>query len=207
MPSMKKTVVVYFLLLVLPAIVMPFAAHRILERELAWGRDLGLSYLQAQAELALVDPVRVNPAVEIQQAPPRDGRCFRAATADGNAKVYAWWTGNVPRGELRKRRIHRAECTVYAVSLFLFFAGLLLLVRSFFRARAEAERQKQVLHDFTHRLKTPLTSISLCAELARSGRLTQERMAESTDTVISEAEKLNGIVDEVLDFLKESGNG
>lgn len=204
---MSKTVRVYFLLLVIPALVVPFAAHWILERELVRGREMGHAYLRVQAELVALKATGLDPTVETGAQPPQDGRCCgRAVCANGDT-VYTWWKGDVPPGQLRKRHIHGIELTVFAGSLVLFVAGLALLLRSMNDARNDVRRQRAFVADFTHRLKTPLTSISLCAELMRSGRLTPERRTESTDTIVAEAEKLNGIVDEVLGFMEKPRHG
>lgn len=204
---MKKTAYLYFLLLAVPALVMPFAAHRILEGELARGKAAGLASLAAQAELALVRPSAVDGAVATGDAPPADGRCCGAAVSGNGRKTYAWWRGDVPRGELHRRRIRLAETAVYSTSLAVFALGLVLLLRALAGARAEARRQREFIADFAHRLKTPLTSISLCAELAGTGRLPEGKIAESAETVVREAGRLNGIVDEVLGFLEARRNG
>lgn len=181
--------------------------HRILAVELARGREMGLAYLRAQAELAVAAPAKVDRSVEVRTVPPADSRCFVCRSNGADSKLFVCWAGEVARGELRKRQIHRIESVVCLGALVLFLAGLFLLVRAVLRIRAEAERQRAFVSDFTHRLKTPLTSILLCAELTRSGRLSPDRVAESTGTIVSEAEKLNGIVDEVLDFMEGARNG
>lgn len=204
---MNRTVIVYFLLLVVPSITVPFALHRILERELSHGREMGRAYLQAQAQLASRQPSGPDPRVAIGTAPPADGRCHAMSTTARGERVFAWWKGDVPPGLQRRTRIHGVELTISAASLVLFAAGAALLVRTLNRTRNETRRQRAFVADFTHRLKTPLTSISLCAELVRAERLSPARKTEATETIVAEAEKLNGIVDEVLGFLQEPRHG
>ena len=91
----------------------------------------------------------------------------------------------------------------------LAHAGRARLVRRLPRAEARGRRRRRAARtqldsvaDFTHRLKTPLTSISLCADLARAGRLSAARRRDSLDTIARETAKLNTLVDEVLAYVK-----
>jgi len=204
---MRRNVIVNFLLLIVPVVVVPITAQVALEEELSRGRKLGQAYLHSQAQLAVVGCGRSDENVEIGSTPPGDGRCLGMASGADGKNVYAWWKGEISRGWLRRRRIQRMEYGVYAGALVVFLVGSGLLVRSLLRSERERRRQSEFVADFAHRLKTPLTSISLCAELARSGRLNVERREESAKTIVDEAEKLNVIVDEVLSFIKESRHG
>lgn len=57
------------------------------------------------------------------------------------------------------------------------------------------------------RVKTPITSISLCAELARDGRVSEERERECAETIFAEATKLDRIVGEVLNHIEGGRHG
>lgn len=228
---MNRDILVYFLLLLLPVVALPYAAHRLLVDELARGRETGTACLQARADaLALrmrlerLDRLPAAPAQAKTQAAlvedasgrvldgvlATDGRCTGSATLapeQPGRSVRVAWAGAQSVGFLRARRLLRAEIAVFAVSGFIFLIGLALVLRAVLRARQEARRQFEYVADFTHRLKTPLTSISLCAELTRAGRLDEARTRESTETIVAEAAKLDVLVDEVLAYIKDVRHG
>ena len=228
---MNRDLVLYFLLLLLPVFGLPFAAHRLLVDELARGRETGTACLQAKAEAlawrmraerlerlpaeprsAAVQAALVDDASGgvVDGALPRDGRCRGCASLAPEwpgRSVVVTWAGVRSVGALRARRLMRAEAAVFVLSAFIFLIGLVLVLRAVLRARADARRQLDYVADFSHRLKTPLTSISLCAELTRSGRLNGARVRESTGTIVDEAAKLDVLVDEVLAYIKDARHG
>lgn len=228
---MARDLLVYFLILLLPVCALPYAAHRLLVDELVRGRETGTACLQAKAEaLALrmrlerldrlppADASARTQAALVEDATGRvldgakseDGRCIGTASLaperPGRSVVVAW-AGAQSVGSLRARRLMRAEIAVFAVSGFIFLIGLVLVLRAVLRARREVRRQLDYVADFSHRLKTPLTAISLCAELSRSGRLDEVRRRESTETIVGEAAKLDVLVDEVLAYIKDARRG
>ena len=212
--------------------VLPYAAHRLLSDELARGRETGTACLQAKAEaLALrmrleqrFDRLPDRPAdaptwaVLVDAAGdraldggfPSDGRCFGVCTLAPerpDLSVRVAWAGTESVGARRARHLMHAELAVCAGSGAVFLLGLFLVLRAVLRARRDARRQLDYVADFSHRLKTPLTSISLCAELSRSGRLDETRRRESTETIVAEAAKLDVLVDEVLAYIKDARHG
>ena len=93
--------------------------------------------------------------------------------------------------------------TVAAVAaLFLLFAvGALMLVLDARRERRESERKTSFVSNVSHELKTPLTSIRLCAEMLSEGRARDAAARERYLGVITkESERLARLVDNVLDF-------
>lgn len=235
--AMNKDLFAYFLILLMPLCVLPFAVHRFLSAELARGRTLGRAYLGAEAQClaaemtaarTLTPPTAerrlpVNVAVEDRRLPvnvavvdargrtgdnqpfPPDDRCFGAAPlapAFPDRFVRVAWPGSRSPGSARAHAILFAEVAAFAVCGFFILLGCGLLTRAILRARRAARTQLDSVADFTHRLKTPLTSISLCADLARAGRLSDARRRESLDTIAQEAAKLNTLVDEVLAYVK-----
>ena len=198
--AMNKDLFVYFLILLVPLCVLPFAVHRFLSAELARGRTLGRAYLGAEAQClaaemaaarTLTPPTagrRLPVSVAVVDAQgrtddhhpfPSDDRCFGAAPlapAFPDRSVRVAWPGSRSPGTARAHAI--------------------------LRARRAARTQLDSVADFTHRLKTPLTSISLCADLARAGRLSDARRRDSLDTIVRETAKLNTLVDEVLAYVK-----
>ena len=228
---MNRDLLAYFLILLLPVFALPYAAHRLLVDELARGRETGTACLQAKAD-ALALRMRLEKSVE--RLPPsadaateavlledatgrvldgvlhRDSRCRGTASLAPErpgCSVQVAWSGEQSLGYLRARRLMRAEVAVYAGAGAVFLLGLALVLRAVLRARRDARRQLDYVADFSHHLKTPLTSISLCAELSRSGRLDEARRRESTETIVAEAAKLDVLVDEVLAYIKDARHG
>lgn len=224
----KIRIVLYFVLFLAPIILLPIVTHRLIVDERTFGKETGVAYLRASAEVWAErlaqgeklpsEPVDANPSVAIAEVDatghdvetgrpfPNDARCFGEAVK-GNRRVRATWPGVVGRGQARVRKLVRLEALAYAGAAFLFLLGVVALLREIRRARKAARAQMDYVADISHRLKTPLTSISLCAELARSGRLDAQRMEETKQTVIDEAAKLGVIVDEVLSHVREMRRG
>lgn len=85
--------------------------------------------------------------------------------------------------------------------LFLSFgAGGWLLVRSARAAREEAMRKTDFLSNISHEFKTPLTTVCLCAELAQDEGLSPERRKKALASIVSEVNRLKGLVLNALDF-------
>lgn len=231
---MKKELIWYFLILLVPICVLPFAGQRLLEGEAARGRDLGRAYLQVVAEnFALSRAAGESSAAWLARTPPKlqaaildadgklvegvppptDGRCFGEVplkTAEGaqdGRRLHVAWAGAVDPGRARMQKFVRSVLLLYVFAAVFVLLGGGLIITSAFRTRREMRRRLDDVADFSHRLKTPLTAISVCAELAEAGRLDEKGRVESAETVMSEARKLGGIVDEVLAYVKEARRG
>ncbi|MEZ4655049.1 MAG: HAMP domain-containing sensor histidine kinase [Candidatus Eisenbacteria bacterium] len=64
-----------------------------------------------------------------------------------------------------------------------------------------AEQKTNFVANVSHELKTPLTSIRLLSEMLRDGRLAdEEKRRKYLDIVVSEAERLTRLINNVLDF-------
>ena len=221
---------VIFLMLVAPLAILPYAAHRLISSEAERGKAVGTGYLQAQAETLaakMQNAAKPIPPDETAALPvligitgkdgklqygtlPDDGRCTGVASLGPkfpDLSVTVMWRGDRNPGLERMRRLHLAELTVYGVTAFLFLVAVGLVLRTLHRTRRELAAQIARARDFSHRLKTPITSISLCAELAQSGRITDERKKECAETIVAEAAKLDGIVGEVLQHIEGSSRG
>ena len=221
---------VIFLMLIAPLGILPYAAHRLIFSEAERGKTVGTAYLQAQAEALaarMQNAAKPIPPEESAALPvligvaardgrilygnmPDDGRCTGIASLGPKfpgLSVKVTWRGERNPGLERMRRLHLAEFTVYGVTAFVFLVAVWLVLRTLHRTRRELAAQIACARDFSHRLKTPITSISLCAELAQSGRITDERKRECAETIVAEASKLDGIVCEVLQHIEESGHG
>ena len=202
--------------------------HRVISGERQFGREMGLAYLRATAEtwadrLSLgeklpTEPIVSNPLVLLaevdergcrvgSQTPfPSDMRCFGEAVR-GSCRVRATWPGEMGRGKIHARKLFLLELITCCGAGVLFLVGVIALWCEVRRERKVAREQIDYVAGVSHRLKTPLTSISLCAELAKTGRLDTRRQEESRQTIIDEATKLNAIVNEVLDHVKDMRRG
>ena len=100
----------------------------------------------------------------------------------------------------------RAQATFAAILFLLLFgtlaAGVMLLVRAARRAREEARQQTDFLSNVSHELKTPLTSISMFAELLASGTLDDAARAKALSTLVHESKRLGGQIDGLLEFAR-----
>ncbi len=95
-----------------------------------------------------------------------------------------------------------AATAAAGVVLFLLFAtGALILVIDARRERRESEQKTSFVSNVSHELKTPLTSIRLCAEMLSEGRARDDAAKDRYLGVIAkESERLARLVDNVLDF-------
>jgi signal transduction histidine kinase len=121
--------------------------------------------------------------------------------------VKVMWSGEESPGRQRARRLRRIEFSVFGGSATLFLLAAGCLVRRHLTLRRELQEQRDAVRDFSHRLKTPITSISLCAELARDGRVNGARKRECAETIFVEATKLDRIVGEVLSHIEGGRHG
>ena len=81
-----------------------------------------------------------------------------------------------------------------------FVAGTVLLVRAARRAREDSLRKTDFVSTVSHELKTPLTTIRLCADLLVDGRLDGGRRVKAAQSISREATRLTRLVMNLLDF-------
>ena len=94
-----------------------------------------------------------------------------------------------------------ATVAVGAVLFLLFAAGAIMLVLDARRERRESEQKTSFVSNVSHELKTPLTSIRLCAEMLSEGRAKDDAARERyLDVITRESQRLARLVDNVLDF-------
>lgn len=227
---MNRSSVLILAFLALPLCVVSLAAHRVVSAEVARGRTVGRAYLQAQAkviaakmqsfataEMPIEDAALPVLAAIVDKggtvrsgALSDDGRCFGLAPLAPkfpDLAVKVMWSGEESPGHQRARRLRRIEFSVFGGSVTLFLLAAGCLVRRHLTLRRELQEQRDAVRDFSHRLKTPITSISLCAELARDGRVSEARKRECAETIFVEATKLDRIVGEVLSHIEGGRHG
>lgn len=81
-------------------------------------------------------------------------------------------------------------------------SGGWILMKSARKAREDALRKTDFLSNISHEFKTPLTTICLCAELARDPGLGEERRTKALDAILSESGRLKKLIMDALDFTR-----
>ena len=95
---------------------------------------------------------------------------------------------------------------LFGLMFLSLVSGGWLIVKAARRSRQEAMRQTDFLSNISHEFKTPLTTICLCAELAKDDGLDAERRKKALDAVMTEAERLKRLVLNALDFCRLEKN-
>ena len=99
----------------------------------------------------------------------------------------------------------------YAILLMAAFlavvGGLLLASRTLAREVALAGARSDFVSNVSHELKTPLSLIRMFAENLRAGWVPDSKKPEYYQVMLSESERLSGVIENVLDFSRiESGH-
>lgn len=93
-----------------------------------------------------------------------------------------------------------------AVLLMLACMGLIIyrIYREYNHARREAVQQVSFVSQVSHELKTPLTNITLYAELLQEDLELEEnpQTARSLDVIISESQRLSRLIQNILSFTR-----
>ncbi len=105
-----------------------------------------------------------------------------------------------PEESVATERILWIGSCMVGLLILSFAAGGGLLVRAARRAREESIKKTDFLSNVSHEFKTPLTTICLCAELAQDDGLSPERRKKALSSILSEANRLKGLVLNALDF-------
>jgi signal transduction histidine kinase len=100
--------------------------------------------------------------------------------------------------------------TWYIALLVLLYAGIGigfgLTIREMRRAFKLSRLKTDFVANISHELRTPLTSVRLFAETLRQGRVQGAEQQECLDQLASEAQRLSGMVEKLLDWSRlESG--
>ena len=99
------------------------------------------------------------------------------------------------------------DYSVLLASAFLaVVGGLILATRTISREVALARTRSDFVSNVSHELKTPLALIRMFAENLRAGWVPDAKRSEYYEVMLSESERLSGVIDNVLDFSRmESG--
>jgi signal transduction histidine kinase len=89
----------------------------------------------------------------------------------------------------------------FAVLALVLVAGAFFILRSIERERAVARLQSEFVSAVSHEFRTPLTSLRQLSEMLAKGRVpTEETRQQSYDILARESERLQGLVESLLDF-------
>ncbi|NMC42630.1 MAG: HAMP domain-containing histidine kinase [candidate division Zixibacteria bacterium] len=114
-------------------------------------------------------------------------------------EMYAVSPGLLAQIDDRARR----TVTMFAFEGGFFFlvmlAGAYLIYRTFRRAEELKFAQHNFLHSVTHELKAPVASIRLYAQTIMTGRIAPERAQELWPKIIDDCDRLEGLIDNVLE--------
>jgi signal transduction histidine kinase len=98
----------------------------------------------------------------------------------------------------------RQDVLDYSVLLAAAFlavvGGLILATRTMSREVALARTRSDFVSNVSHELKTPLALIRMFAENLRAGWVPDAKRSEYYEVMLSESERLSGVIDNVLDF-------
>lgn len=120
-----------------------------------------------------------------------------------------WRIAAYPRGSTIEEAA-RQDVFDYSVLLAAAFlavvGGLILATRTMSREVALARTRSDFVSNVSHELKTPLALIRMFAENLRAGWVPEAKRSEYYEVMLSESERLSGVIDNVLDFSRmESG--
>ena len=95
----------------------------------------------------------------------------------------------------------RILVSAFAVLALVLAAGSYFILRSISRERAVSRLQSEFVSAVTHEFRTPLTSLRQLSEMLSKGRVpTEELRQQSYDILARESERLQRLVESILDF-------
>lgn len=111
--------------------------------------------------------------------------------------------------EETKREVQRQYRTGNVILCLMAGLGMVLIggtTAVFKRQRQLEAARMEFIATVSHELRTPLSLIRLHAETLKHGRVPGNRIADYHQTILTEAERLTGIVNNVLDFSRMERN-
>lgn len=116
------------------------------------------------------------------------------------------WLTDPSEAESRARVAERAVWMMVGALFFVIAVGGAVMIRVLTSEMRLARRKTTFVANVSHELKTPLTSIRLFAEMLQAGRLKdEEKRRDYLRTMVSEAERLSRLVENVLSFSRDGG--
>jgi signal transduction histidine kinase len=129
---------------------------------------------------------------------PQAVRTAAATRLPGNLHATSADPGADEAGFAGRRRLLLSG---FAVLALVLFAGSYFIMRSIDRERAVARLQSEFVSAVSHEFRTPLTSLRQLSEMLSKGRVpTEELRQQSYDILARESERLQRLVESLLDF-------
>lgn len=152
-------------------------------------------------------PLRVSLLVADRPGPPQGANRFaQAFSSDSYSPWFVDAEERAREDDIAVARILWIACCVVGLMFLSLVAGGWILVRAARKAREEALQKTDFVSNISHEFKTPLTSICLCAELAQDDGLSAERRQKALKAIVTESNRLKGLVLNALDFSRLEKN-
>ncbi|NKB87222.1 MAG: hypothetical protein GKS06_03245 [Acidobacteria bacterium] len=154
--------------------------------------------------VALLNPIGAPVFASTETVPPD-----RVVSRVNLTALPGWRIATYPRvGTVEDAA--RQDVFDYSVLLAAAFlavvGGLTLATRTMSRQVVLAQTRSDFVSNVSHELKTPLALIRMFAENLRAGWVPDAKRSEYYEVMLSESERLSGVIDNVLDFSRmESG--
>ncbi len=118
------------------------------------------------------------------------------------------WTLNVTMNSaeelaaaVARRRL--LEMVLVALSSVVVIAGLFVILIAAYRERRLSNLKSEFVANVSHELKTPLALVRMFGELLQTGRAdTEEKRKQYLSIIVNESDRLNALIENVLDFAK-----
>lgn len=101
---------------------------------------------------------------------------------------------------VERRRL--VEMGLVLLASLVTILGLIVIVIAAARERKLAMAKSEFVANVSHELKTPLALVRMFSELLLSGRAPAEKQEQYLQIIVSESERLTGLIDNVLDFAR-----
>ncbi len=129
---------------------------------------------------------------------PQAVRTAAATRLPGTLQATSTDPGTDEAGVAGRRRLLLSG---FAVLALVLLAGSYFIMRSIDRERAVARLQSEFVSAVSHEFRTPLTSLRQLSEMLAKGRVpTEDLRQKSYDILSSESERLQRLVESLLDF-------
>jgi two-component system phosphate regulon sensor histidine kinase PhoR len=126
--------------------------------------------------------------------------------------LYNWRLQVSPKAaaELTSRVQDRRllELLILLFSCFVLVAGVAMILFASEKDRRVSALKSEFVANVSHELKTPLALVRMFGEMLQSGRVaSEEKRQEYLGIIVSESERLSGLIENVLDFAKLERSG
>jgi signal transduction histidine kinase len=166
---------------------------------------LGTVAVRAEIQAELDAASRGSPLMDLR-VDPRGGAALGEAVRDldpwlpGHSLVVDVGAGGLDRGRSQARWTRSAVILALLVAIL---SGIVVIARGVSREVEIARLKSDFVSNVSHELRTPLTTIRIMAEMLALGAVPSgEKQAQYHKNIVSEAERLTRLINNVLDFAR-----